>query len=207
MSKLPPPPLAMQAIRKEKMDEEGTSLEYMLRLGDGKEYLITEGMQQKYPYVKNPEARLTRNFEDIYTLLCGYSLQHLDSKLFEDEGRLAIFRTNCLDFGIQLSPDEILMLQKKEFDEIKQISDYIQSKRGLFEGNKVVFSGKQKTRDFICDLRESFSNLFTKISPDHILDLLECGRVKDLVVKNWSTDVENSILLFVKKFTDKFFRR
>ncbi len=189
--------------KKKDMDDPDTTGDFWLKLGDGKEYLITEKMVSEHPYLKDPEARLTRNFDDVYLILCGYSIQHLEKELFDNKARLAIFRTNCLDFNISLTDDEIMMIQKEELDEIQKIVDYVRSKGS----NKYAsFSQRREVRSFLAELRDGFSNLFDKISPDHILDLLEAGKSKELVVKNWSTSVENSVLLFVKKFTDKFFQ-
>jgi hypothetical protein len=198
--------LQLPTFRKRDMDEEGTVDEFILRLGDGKEYLITERMWKDHPYLKDPEARLTRNFEDIYLILCGYSIQHLSEELFKDKARLSVFRTNALDFDIKLTDEDILLIQKDEHDELKVICDYVRSK-GSGWGNKIAaFSQRREVRSFLTDLRDSFSNLFEKISPDHILDLLEAGKAKELVIKNWSSAMENSVLLFVKKFTERFFR-
>ncbi len=195
-----------QPLKKRDMDDPGSVGEFTLKLGDGKEYLITERMAREHPYLLDPECRLTRCFDDIYTLLCGYSIQHLEKELFDDKSRLAIFRTNCLDYQIQLSDEDILLIQKEELEELQLICDYVKSK-GSGWGNKMAaFSQRRETRTFLSELRESFSGLFEKISPDHILDLLEAGSAKSLVIKNWSSSMENSVLLFVKKFSEKFFR-
>lgn len=195
-----------QPYRKRDMDEPGTESEFWLKLGDGKEYLITEKMAREYPYVADPEARLTRNFDDVYLILQGYSIAHFGDDLLKDKARLSIFRTNVLDFGIKLSDDDILMIQKDELDELATIAEYVKSK-GTGWGNRMAaFSGQRKTRGFLAELRESFADLYDKMSPDHILDLLEAGKVKELVLKNWSTANENSVLMFVKRFTERFFR-
>lgn len=206
MENVLPRVLGAQPLKKRDMDDPGFESEFTLKLGDGKEYLITEGMVRDHPYLKDPECRLTRCFEDIYLLLCGYSIQHLEKELFENKSRLAIFRTNCLDFEIKLSDEDILLIQKEELEELQIICDYVKSK-GSGWGNKMAaFSQRRETRAFLSELRESFSSLFEKISPDHILDLLEAGAAKSLVIKNWSSSMENSVLLFVKKFSEKFFR-
>jgi len=207
MKKGTPSPADLEAgqlpYRKRDMDDEGSEGEFLLKVGTGEEFLITEGMIRAYPYLKDPEARLTVNFSDIYLILCGYSLQHISEDLFKDKARLSIFRTNVLDFGIQLSTDEILMIQKDELDELKTISDYVRDK-----GSKkyAKFRDSNKTIEFMTEMRDSFASLFEKISPDHILDLLQVGKIKELVLKNWSTKQENSVILFTKQFVTKFFR-
>jgi len=193
--------------RKSRVDLPGSSGEVMLILGDGRSFLLSECMIRDHPYCVDPEARFTKYFDDIYTLLCGYTIQHLDQKIFEDKARLAVFRTNCLDFDIKLSPDEILLLQKEELSKFQKIADYIESKRGLFSRGEAVFSGRLKTIELVSELRESFSSLYEKIDPQHLIDMLEVGKVKELVVKNWGSKVENSVMLFVDKFVDKFFQR
>lgn len=195
--------LLAPVVKKGDVDDDDITNDFMLELGDGKKYLISNKMAEQHPYLKDPECRFTAYFEDIYLLLCGYSIQHLSKELFNDKARLAIFRTNCLDFNIVLNEDTILLVQKDEFDELQRISDYV---RGKGSNKYASFSTRRETRSFLAELRDSFSDLFETISPDHILDLLESGDVKKLVVKNWSTKSENSILLFVKRFVDKFFR-
>lgn len=197
---------ALLAIRKTAMDRPGDEGEFQLVVGTGKSFLITEIMVEKYPYLLNPEARLTLNFDDIYTLLCGYSIPHLDKALFVDKARLAIFRTNVLEFGIPLTDSEILMIQKDEFDEIKVISDYVISKGSGWRNQNATFSNKRKVKMFLTNLGVSFTSLFKLINPHDILDMLESGLVKDLVIKNWSLHAENSVLVFMKEFCDTFFR-
>lgn len=178
--------------------ETETSDVVSVKIGE-KTYDFSKEMVKKYPKLLDPSARYTLGFDAVLPLIYEYPATCIPPSLLDDQAERELFLSNLNFFEIPISPEVILHLSQPQIKEVRQASEYV---RRHSAKKKCTFTQRRAVRDFCRDAEKAFCSLYNDIKPLDIVEMLDEGRVEDLVIHDFKG--KNVVMTFVKSFLKKF---
>jgi hypothetical protein len=176
--------------------------QFTLELMDGKKYKFSKLIVDKYPKLLHPDAAYTLHFEAILPLLLGYPPSCIPETMLDDRSEKELFLSNCEFFNITLTDDVILHLSSECVKKVSECVDFVKKEAGKKGEEKLRFCLRKDVAKFCSETEKAFKDIYSDIKPIEIVQKLELGEVKDLVLHDWRS--KNAVIPFINKFI-KFF--
>lgn len=176
---------------------------FVLELMDGKKYKFSQDIVDKYPKLKDKAAPYTLSFEAILPLLLDYPASCIPKSLIDERHEKELFLSNCEFFGISLDESVILHLSGESEKKITECCEFVERQAGKKGKDKVRFSLRKDVRRFCSKVEGALKCLYSEIKPIEIIEKLELGEVKELVLWDWKS--KNAVLPFIDSFMKEFF--
>lgn len=168
----------------------------------GKQYDFSDEMLKKFPKLTDPAARYTIGFDAILPLIYEYPPSAIPKNLLDEQSEREVFLSNIQFFQIPICREVILHLSSEQVKEVEEAASYV---RRHSAKKKCTFTQRREVRDFCRSAETAFKELYADIRPLEIVEMLDEGRVEDLVVHDFKS--KNCVMNFVKSFLKKFLTR
>lgn len=202
MSKLPSFPLPLQREDVQPHPESSSTENLRIEIA-GKFYDFSREMVNKYPKLQDPAARYTLGFDSILPLIYDYPASCIPPSLIDEPHEKTLFLSNCEFFGISLSDDVILHLNKETKKDLEKCQSFIEEEVGRKGRNKIRFSIRKDIRVWARELENASQEIYQGLKPIEIIEMMEEGSLDILALHDWK--YKNCVRGFVKLFMEKFF--
>lgn len=171
----------------------------------GKKYDFSDEMIRKYPKLLDAACKYTINFDAILPLIYDYPPSCIPQGLLDEDSEKEIFLSNCEFFGIQLSSEVILHLNKKTKEELSECQEFIEKQAGKKGKKKVRFSLKKDVQNWCYQIQGASKELYDGLKPLEILQMLEAGSLDILAIHDFRG--KNCVRSFLRLFMEKFLQK